>query len=406
MISFKNIGPGSVVAAAFIGPGTITMCSIAGTKFGFDLLWALLFSLIITTILQLMAAKIGLITQNSLSMNLISSFKNRYLKFFSIFLILSAILIGNTAYEAGNISGAILGVESLLGYSNYTFFDTSINISALIVGFIAFGILFYGNSKIIQRILILLVLVMSVAFLFSAILVSPNLKDLIYGLLVPKIPEGSLLTIIGLIGTTVVPYNIFLHATLVKDKWNDFNEYRYVKIDTILAVILGGIISISVIITAAALPDLDISAASDLAKGIKPLFGDFSEIIISIGLFSAGLTSAITAPLAAAYVTNNCLSLSLDTKSIGFRFIWFSVLSTGVLFSSLNFKSIEIIKFAQIANGILLPFVAFFLLWLANKKDLLKDFVNNKFENAVAYFTLLIVIILGLKSITTVLGII
>ena len=225
-------------------------------------------------------------------------------------------------------------------------------------------------------------------------------------MLVPKIPEGSLLTIIGLIGTTVVPYNIFLHATLVKDKWNDLNEYRYVKIDTILAVILGGIISVSVIITAAAFPDLDISAASDLAKGIKPLFGDFSEIIISIGLFSAGLTSAITAPLAAAYVTNNCLSLSLDTKSIGFRIIWFSVLFTGVLFSSLNFKSIEIIKFAQIANGILLPFVAFFLLWLANKKDLLKDFVNNKFENAIAYFTLFIVIILGLKSITTVFGII
>ena len=73
MISIKNIGPGTVIAAAFIGPGTITMCSIAGSKYGLDLMWALLFSLLVTTILQLSAAKIGLITQKGLSANLLES---------------------------------------------------------------------------------------------------------------------------------------------------------------------------------------------------------------------------------------------------------------------------------------------------------------------------------------------
>ena len=107
MISLKNIGPGTVIAAAFIGPGTITMCSIAGAEYGLDLMWALLFSLFVTTILQLTAAKIGLITQKGLSANLLESFDNKILKYLAVTLVLSAILIGNTAYQAGNISGGV-----------------------------------------------------------------------------------------------------------------------------------------------------------------------------------------------------------------------------------------------------------------------------------------------------------
>ena len=109
MISIKNIGPGTVIAAAFIGPGTITMCSIAGAKYGLDLMWALLFSLLVTTILQLTAAKIGLITQKGLSANLLESFDSQTFKYLAIALVLSAILVGNTAYQAGNISGGVLG---------------------------------------------------------------------------------------------------------------------------------------------------------------------------------------------------------------------------------------------------------------------------------------------------------
>ena len=121
MISIKNIGPGTVIAAAFIGPGTITMCSIAGAKYGLDLMWALLFSLLVTTILQLTAAKIGLITQKGLSANLMQSFDSQTFKYLAIALVLSAILVGNTAYQAGNISGGVLGVSSIFGQLSYSF---------------------------------------------------------------------------------------------------------------------------------------------------------------------------------------------------------------------------------------------------------------------------------------------
>ena len=406
MISLKNIGPGTVIAAAFIGPGTITMCSIAGTMYGLDLMWALLFSLIMTTVLQLTAAKIGLITQKGLSSNLLDSFDNLVFKYLALVLVLSAILIGNTAYEAGNISGGVLGVSSIFGQLSYSYNGFIINLYSLLVGLLAFVILFVGNRRLIERVLIGLVLIMSLAFLTSAIIVKPDFYLIIEGLFIPKLPEGSLLVVIGLIGTTVVPYNIFLHASLVSDKWSSISDLKFVKIDTLLAIVLGGIISISVMITASSIGDIKIESASDLALGIEPLFGSFSKLIISLGLFAAGLTSSVTAPLAAAYVTCGCMGWKTNVKSKKFRIVWFIVLFMGISFSSLDFKSIEIIKFAQVANGILLPVIAVFLLVLANNKRLLKSQVNGYLFNLISVIIILFTMFIGIKSILSVIGVI
>ena len=406
MISIKNIGPGTVIAAAFIGPGTITMCSIAGSKYGLDLMWALLFSLLVTTILQLSAAKIGLITQKGLSANLLESFDSQTFKYLAIALVLSAILVGNTAYQAGNISGGVLGVSSIFGQLSYSFTGFNINFYSIIVGLLAFVILFTGNRRFIERVLIGLVLIMSLAFLTSAIIVQPDFVLIIKGLFIPKFPEGSLLVIIGLIGTTVVPYNIFLHASLVSDKWDSVSDLKFVKIDTLLAVVLGGIISLSVMITASAIGDVNIQSASDLALGIEPLFGGFSKLIISLGLFAAGLTSSVTAPLAAAYVTCGCMGWEANIRSKKFRGIWLIVLFLGVIFSSLDFSSIDIIKFAQVANGILLPVIAVFLLIVANNARLLNNQVNGYFLNLITIIIILFTMFIGIKSVLSVIGVI
>lgn len=406
MISLKNIGPGTVIAAAFIGPGTITMCSIAGAEYGLDLMWALLFSLFVTTILQLTAAKIGLITQKGLSANLLESFDNKILKYLTVALVLSAILVGNTAYQAGNISGGVLGVSSIFGQLSYSYTDFSINFYSILVGLLAFVILFTGSRRLIERVLIGLVLVMSLAFLTSATIVKPDFYLILKGLFIPKFPEGSLFIIIGLIGTTVVPYNIFLHASLVSDKWSRISDLKFVKTDTLLAVVLGGIISMSVMVTASAIGDVKIQSASDLALGIEPLFGGFSKLIISLGLFAAGLTSSVTAPLAAAYVTCGCMGWKASVGSKRFRVVWFVVLFMGVLFSSLNFKSIEIIKFAQVANGILLPVIAVFLLIVANNNRLLKNHSNGYLLNLITLVIILFTMFIGIKSVLSVIGII
>ncbi|MEL6976361.1 MAG: divalent metal cation transporter, partial [Bacteroidota bacterium] len=112
---FKKIGPGIFIAAAFVGPGTLTVCTIAGVKFGFALLWALLISTLATIILQEMSGRVGMTTQTGLVQALQSSIPKNWVKNTLTILVLIAILVGNAAYEAGNIGGAALGLTGILG---------------------------------------------------------------------------------------------------------------------------------------------------------------------------------------------------------------------------------------------------------------------------------------------------
>jgi len=379
------------------------MCTIAGSKFGFTLLWALLLSIVITIFLQIIAVRIGIISQSSLSNAIVSQFKSKTIRTVSIVLILSAILVGNIAYEAGNISGGVLGLEAVFGNLDIA---GGYNAYSLIIGFIAFIILLLGNNRLLEKILMGLVLFMSLAFLFTAIKIKPDLNSFFSGLFIPSFPDDSILIIIGLIGTTVVPYNLFLHVSLAKEKWTSPKDLKDARIDTIVAVLVGGLISICIIISATSIGLDQLNSAIDLAKGLEPVFGNFSKQLISFGLFAAGLTSAITAPLAAAYVTCGCLNWSTELKSLRFRMVWFIVLIVGVVCSSLNVSSIEIIKFAQVANGILLPTITFFLILIANNNNVLGKYVNNWKHNLVSCFILLITLILGIKSIIKVFDII
>ena len=396
---FKNIGPGPLVAAAFIGPGTVTLCTIAGVNFGYALLWAMGLSVIATIVLQEMSARLGIISQRGLSEIIRTEINNPFVRGLAILLMLSAIVIGNAAYEAGNISGGVLGLETIIGNPILELGGLSVNLFSISIGIIAFILLYIGNYKVLEKALVSLVILMSIAFLITAIITKPSISEIFKGVFIPKFPENSILTIIGLIGTTVVPYNLFLHTSLAKEKWHQTSDLKFARKDTIIAVVLGGIVSMCIIISASAIQTHEINNAADLAKGLEPLFGSFAKYFLGIGLFAAGITSAITAPLAAAYVATGCLGWKSNLKSKKFRAVWIFILLLGVLFSSLGIKSIEIIKFAQVANGILLPIIAGFLLWIMNKKSLLGKFKNTKLQNAIGFIILAITIFLGLKSI-------
>jgi manganese transport protein len=389
---FKNIGPGALIAAAFIGPGTVTLCTLAGVKFGYNLLWAMTLSIIATVVLQEMAARVGIVTQKGLANIIKEQIKSPILNKLAILLILSAIVIGNSAYEAGNISGASLGIIAVFGVSSFNFYP-------IIIGIIAFILLFIGNYKVLERSLIVLVVIMSVSFLLTAIITKPDLGLMLKGMLIPSFPENSMLTIIGLIGTTVVPYNLFLHASLVKEKWKLQSDLKYARKDTLISIILGGFVSMSIIIAATAISGDNVNNAVDLAKGLEPLFGNYAKYFLGIGIFAAGISSAITAPLAAAYVVNSCFSWNANIKSLKFRIVWIFILLIGVVFSLLKFSPIEIIKFAQIANGILLPVIALFLLWVVNKTTVLGNYKNSLAQNIISSIIIIITIILGFKSV-------
>ena len=348
-----------------------------------------------------MSIRVGIISKKGLTELIKNETKNSYLKNILLVLIFTAIIIGNTAYEAGNISGAILGMESLTGNLVYNFRDFNINLLSLIIGSLAFLILFIGNYRLLEQILISIVVIMSFSFIISAIITKPDINKIIEGFIKLKTPQNSFLTILGLIGTTVVPYNIFLHSSLVKKKWNKPKDLKIAKIDLLIAIIMGGLISISIIITSASISSTSISNAADLALSLAPVYGSFSKFLISLGMISAGLTSAITAPLAASFVACGCFGWRADLKSLKFRSIWIIILIIGTIISSTGIKLILIIQFAQIANAILLPIIIFILYYVMNDKKIFGSYSNSFFQNLIGVFIFFLTVYLSIRTIST-----
>ncbi|WP_313790406.1 Nramp family divalent metal transporter [Flagellimonas ochracea] len=395
---FKKIGPGILIAAAFVGPGTLTVCTLAGVRFGYTLLWALTLSIFATIVLQGMASRVGLVTQRGLAGVVKKELKNPWLRNTVIIIILAAILVGNAAYEAGNIGGASLGLAQLFQNQELTAWNP------LIIGILTFFLLWMGTYKMLEKVFIGLVATMGLCFVICALLAKPSAMAILKGALVPQLPTESLLTVIALVGTTVVPYNLFLHASLVKEKWKSETALKSVKWDTIISVSLGGLVSMAILITASAAPIQEVTGAADMARGLEPLFGKMATYIMSIGLLAAGITSAITAPLAAAFVASSCFGWNANMQDKRFRMVWAVVLFFGVFFLSFDIKPIEVIQFAQVANGVLLPVMAILLLWMVNRKSVMGQFRNSTAQNIFGLIIVVFTLFLGIKSIFKVIG--
>ena len=388
---FRDIGPGVLIAAAFIGPGTVTLCTIAGASFGYSLIWAIILSIFSTIVLQEMSLRIGLITKMNLAQVIRINIKSKFLNRLLLILIISSILIGNAAYEAGNITGASLGISAILN-------SQSINYIPVFIGLIAFIVLYQGDYKVLERSLVFLVLIMSISFFITAIITRPDINELINGVITPKIDSNNLTIILGLIGTTVVPYNLFLHSSLVSEKWNSINKLKVARFESFFSIFIGGLVSLSIIITAASVNNKDVNGVIDLAKGLEPLYGNFAIYFLGIGLFASGITSSITAPLAAAYVAKSCFGWQDSLKSRKFRAIWIIILIIGVLVSMVKINPIEIIKFAQFSNSLLLPIIAIILLWLINDKNIISNKYSYRYQNIFGFLIVIISLILGTKG--------
>lgn len=396
----RTMGPAAIVTAAFIGPGTITTASLAGAKFGYSLIWAMVFSIFATVVLQEMSARLGIVTRKGLGTALREQFTNPIAKYGSIFLVVSAIGIGCAAYETGNILGGALGLEAISGIS--------MNVWGPIMGIGGYLLLKTGNYKFVEKFLIGLVVLMSATFITTAIVVSPDWGQILKGMFVPSVPKGSLFLIMALVGTTVVPYNLFLHSSAVQERWKDESGLKESRSDIFLSIILGGLISIAVIITASAAffgTNIAINNAGDMAKSVEPLLGSWAKYFFAFGLFAAGLSSTITAPLAAAYATAGAMGWKSDFKDKKFEAIWTTVILIGVIFSAIGLKPLSAIIFAQAANGILLPIIAIFLLYAMNNKKRLGKYINTPVSNVLGVIVVLVACGLGVRGILKVLGV-
>lgn len=388
----RGAGPGSLVVAAFIGPGTVTTCTLAGVRFGYAMLWALGFSVVATLVLQEMAARLGLVTGSGLG----EAVRERWsgvTRALAVGLVVAAIGVGNAAFQTGNLLGAALGASELLGGAPRAW--------ALATAGIAGALLWTGRYRAIERTLVALVAVMGVVFLATAIATRPSLADLASGL-VPSLPgsdEEALVVAVGLIGTTVVPYNLFLHATAVSRRWDGPEHLAAARRDLTVAILGGGLVSAAIVVTAASAGVASVTDAADMARQLRPLLGDWATAFFAVGLAAAGVTSSITAPLAASWALGGALGWSTAPDDRRTRAVWMTVLGVGAALAATGIRPVPAILFAQVANGVLLPAVAVFLLAAVNDLRRMGRWSNRQGANMLAAAVIGVTLVLGLRAI-------
>ncbi|MET3617798.1 Mn2+/Fe2+ NRAMP family transporter [Peptoniphilus olsenii] len=389
----KALGPGMLVVGSFIGPGTITSSTRAGAMYGYKLLWCILFSVVAVIVMQGMASRLGIITQTGLSENLLIAFEdNPTIKKIMIALVSSAITLGGLAYMSGDLTGTAIGISAITGISS--------RIIAPIWGICILFISSHSDAiKWLEKLLTVCVSIMAVIFIITMFVVKPNIAKVVNGIM-PEIPNKDIMSCVALIGTTVVPYNLFIHTTSSSQTWNDPDDIELAQFDVRFSMIIGGIITGAVLITAGTVVrGLEINSAVDMAQQLKPLLGDFAVPFLALGLIAAGISSAVITPLGVSYVLSGLFGWKLDKSDKRYFYTNIGIVIFGIIVSATGINPINIIIMAQAVNGIFLPISVLTLLYLASKKSIMGEYKNNTLQIILGTVVFLISLFIGISSI-------
>ncbi|MCG8461161.1 MAG: divalent metal cation transporter [Holophagales bacterium] len=384
---------GGVIAAAFLGPGTVATAASAGAAHGFELLWALAFATIACFVLQEGAARLAIGSGATLAEALRRRYQGSWRAWAVLALVLLAIVLGCAAYEAGNILGGVAGAQLASGWDR--------NELTLFCGGVAAALLWLGSTRVVASVLGALVALMGVAFLVTATGLGPSPGRLVSGLL-PSFPSASGLLVLGLVGTTVVPYNLFLGSGLARDPdSSDGDETARMRFGLAVAIGLGGLVSMAVLVVGSAVAGPFSFEALGGVLGRE--LGPWAVKAFGWGLLAAGFSSAITAPWAAAITARGLFARGPDDRRWAdhawrFRGVWIAVLATGLAFGLADVRPVPVILVAQAANGVLLPFVAVFLFLEMNDRQHLGRHANGPVANLVMAGVTLLAIPLGVRG--------
>ncbi len=374
----------SIISAAFIGPGTVTTAASAGSQFQLQLLWAVTFATLACIALQEVSARITISSGLSFGQALDKKFGHQ--KGFCVkWLVGGSVVLGCAAYEAGNILGGTSGLVLLLGDYSKTF--------TVLLTLIAALILWSGRGKWISTIMTILVAMMGIAFFALAFYGNFSFGQVVSSSVFPIIPPGAELLTLGLVGTTIVPYNIFLGSGISKGQ-----TIPLMRIGLSISVIIGGLITAWILMAGTLASEFN--SFADLSQQFQTKIGMIGVIALGVGLFAAGFSSAITSPYAASIIATSVF----DTQKKNIVWVWAGVLTVGFLFGISGIKPIPVILAVQAVNGLILPLITYFLIIIVNDSSLIPVSGRHAaWYNAVLILILGCVLVLGFNNIDKVL---
>lgn len=388
-----------LVAGAFIGTGTITTGIVAGTQNGYTLLWAsVTIAVILVIVLQEMSARLALSSGQPLA----AMIRSR-LGLWASLIAVGAIAVGNAIYSVGNLNGVVLALGGIsAGIPSWVWMFG--------VTLIYWTLLMIGKYRVLELAVTALVSVMGVVFLLDMFITQPDYAAVVQGLIIPSFAGSDVLLVTGLIGTTVVPYNLYLHSSAVLERgWHRDPKgfLPMVRLDTFIPVFIGGLVTMAIGVVAANVlhpqflaGTLTIEDATDMSRTLEPILGPIAYVFFSIGLFAAAISSMPMAALSAAYVTTESFGWSTNLRSAPFRIVFSLVAWVPFLIAVvLETQPIATIIFAQALNGMLLPITAVFILVFINRKEVVGDLRNKPAVNVIGVLAVAFVAYLGVLNV-------
>lgn len=400
----RALGPGAMVAACILGPGSITTLSVAGAEYGFALLWAVIAASVVAFCFQRPVIRFTLATGTSA----MEGIRQRMGRKWAITLYV-ALLLGAVAFQAGNFTGAALALNFLLPNVPILAWVSLLALAALLMCWV--GI--YRLLENINRIIIALIVL---SFVLTLALAGPNPGDVVATGFSFQIPEGNYWLILALIATTLPPNTVLGLSAFIKRKYAGDTttpmEKRLAlsRFDHTTHVIITGVVMIAILLCAAtALHPLGtgVSGAADMAGQLTPVLGQYAGVLFSLGLWAAGFSSglfniAVQPPLLGEATGRHESARSTRNRGV----MLLAALAPVAIVALYGSTPIELILTAQAINGLLLPAIVGSIWVLCNQQTLLGSLANTFRQNLIYGLVMLIVCLLALRVFLGMLGVI
>ena len=390
LIFFAIMGPGIITANVDNDAGGISTYSVAGGRYGYDLMWMLILTTFALIMVQEMSARLGAVTGQGLAGLIRETMGVRWTA-----LIIGILLIANLANTVSEFAGVAASME-LFGVSKY--------ISVPIVAVGVWLLIIKGNYKNVERIF-LVASAIYLAYIFSGLLVNPPWGEVVTKSLTPSFhfEAGYVAMFITIIGTTIAPWMQFYQQSSIVDKGIKAEDFAYERVDVVVGSIFTDVVAAFIIIACAATifsKGLSIESAADAAVALGPLAGDFAKELFAVGLLNASVFSAAILPLSTAYVLceafgwESGVSRTWKEAPIFFgTYTAFIVLGAAIIL--LPIKSLlDAMLASQTLNGVLLPVILIAMLSLINNKRLMGKYVNGRVMNLLSWATVAVLILL------------
>lgn len=384
------IGPGIITANVDNDAGGIATYSIAGAHFGYSLLWTLIPITLALIVVQEMSARMGAVTGKGLAELIRENYGVKATFWLMLFLFITD--LGNTAAEFAGWAAS----NELFGVNKYI----SVPISALFVWLLVVK----GTYHVVEKVF-LAVCVVYFVYIPAAFLARPAWSQVAIQTIKPTFQFNNdyLVTLIGVVGTTIAPWMQFYLQSSIVEKGIRKEDYWASRIDVIVGCFLTDIVAFFIIVACGATlfkAGIQITSAEEAAASLAPIAGKYASVLFAIGLANASLFAASILPLATAYYICEGMGweagVSKNFKDAPqFMWLYTILISIGALIVLIpKAPLIAIMRVSQVVNGIMLPPVLIFMLFLINKKNLMGNYINTKTFNVIAWVTAVILIIL------------